>query len=321
VLLREHLKQKPTDHAALVALIDLQLDGPAALGDLVVRCADATDAVATNPKAAHRFARVLIDRVEDQATLRKAIDALPDEQRSRSAVLYIYAISLLEDRQTDDARKILDTVIKSENAPVAARITLARLLIESKEYQQVRAILQPLEPLQLASVVSLQALALAHTDDVPQAIELLDQAIDRQEDDVESIVTKARIQRVFLDAAAAERTLLDALVTRPKAEPIYLELFDLYDSPLHRVPDRERQWVRLMWQMLRAIPDSRVARLKSAEWDLVNKKYGPAENILRHLLSEDSKDYPALDAMLEVKKCWMRLSRPTPRLRYCASWH
>lgn len=299
-ILREHLKHRPTDHDALAALVDMRLSENASLGELVTRCADAVDAIAENLQAAKKFARIMVDRADDQGELQEAIDALPAEQKTRSAVQYIRAVSLMEDGRLEQARRVLEACMEGDSPPAAARIALARLLIENQAYDQVRDVLKPLEALQSADVVALQAEALAHTDDLDKAIELLDRAIDEQEDDVVSIVTKARLQRRFDDAATAERTLLDALTTRPEAELIYIELFDLYDAAGPGVPDRDKQWTRLMWRMLRAIPHSRVARLKSAEWELVNKNYAPAETSLRQLLDEDAADYEALDALLEV---------------------
>ena len=74
-------------------------------------------------------------------------------------------------------------------------------------------------------------------------------------------------------------------ISRPQAEAIYEALFDLYDSP-NGPPDAAQQWQRLMNRMLGSIPQSRIARLKRAEWLVANGRQDQAEALLKSLLAE-----------------------------------
>jgi len=56
----------------------------------------------------------------------------------------------------------------------------------------------------------------------------------------------------------------------------------------------------LMRRMLGEVPDSRIARLKRAEWADARREFGEAERLLRGLLDENAADVEALDLLMDV---------------------
>jgi tetratricopeptide (TPR) repeat protein len=297
--LLEHLAAKPGDEVVLRELIERGLSGDGQ-GDssLLARLMRLVAAAITaEPARGEAISRPLLDAIPSIAPVQQAFKqdaALAADPAAR----FILARFQLRDGDKQAAQQQLIEVVEQAPQLTAARIELAALYLRDQQYEQAERVLRPIQAQDDPQVIRLQAQVLERTDNVPGAIALLDDAIGRIDDDVDLIVEKARLQLVGGDAPSAERTLLDALQTRPEAEAIYEQLFVLYDA--NAVPDASKQWVRLMDRMLYAIPASRLARLKKAEWDIVRRNYGQAESVLKELLEENPRDYQALNNLLDV---------------------
>jgi tetratricopeptide (TPR) repeat protein len=298
-LLLEHLTAKPGDDVVLRELIERGLGDDAPrdgqwLASLIRLVATAITAA---PSQGNAISQPLLDAITTGEPVRTAFQqdvALTADPAAR----YILARFQLRDGDRQAARDQLIDVVEQAPQLTAARIELATIYLRDRQYEQAERVLRPIQAQDDPQVIRIQAQVLERTDDVAGAIELLDRAIGRIDDDVDLIVEKARLQSAGGDAVLAERTLLDALQTRPRAEAIYEQLFKLYDT--NAVPDVSKQWVRLMDRMLYAIPESRLARLKKAEWDIVRRNYDQAERVLNELLEEDPRDFQAINNLLDV---------------------
>ena len=309
--LKRHLAVRPADRVVFEYLLRAELGsdvGPPALETVTRLLLTTADAVAGAPAAGTDLATILFEVLPDRGTLLEALATLAPPQRERTAIRFIEVLCLMHLGNTDAARIELERIVKDDPDMAPARVELAKMLIAAGAYEQAEKLLDGLANQSGPQVVLLRAGIMARTGRVPRALEMLDVAIAEQTSAVELIVVKAGIQSDANDHIAAEQTLLDALITRPEAEPIYEALFRLYNRRL--VPDAETQSIRLMQSLLGAIPQSRLARLNLARAYINKPDLPAAERLLRQVLDEHPADVEALAVLLRVLKVSDRLGDP-----------
>lgn len=301
--LRDHLKAKPRDRVVFTYMLKQQMDdsGKLTADHLAPVLEVVAAAIEASQGAGSDFVDALFEAVGDPAVVKDGIAALPEETAKQPAMRFLNVVAMALLGDSDAAIEAMEKVVADAPDLTPARVMLAKQYMASQQFDKAAATLKPLEDNPEAQIVMLRARVLAQAGKPEEAIKLLDTVIERGIDTVALIIEKARLQLQSGDGVGAERTLLDALATRPEAEEIYESLFQLYDSPSARIPDSTNQYQRLMWRLLRAIPESRIARIKLAEQYMTDQRtHAQAEQLLRALLADDARDWRAMSIMLEL---------------------
>lgn len=298
--LEQHLASHPGDRVVFESLLQQQVGAATSFTPQVVAMVleQTAAAIEASPASATEFGRALFEVVNDASVLLTGLEELPPTQRQRPAMRFLKALCLIHAGRAVEAQPELEAILDAQPPLPPARLVLARLLIAEKQYEQAEEVLEPIKDQPDPQIAVLRSRVMAQTDRADEAVRLLDDAIAAEPQRVELIIEKAALQILQNDPVASERTLLDALTTRPLAEPLYEMLFNLYDTG--KVPDATDQYARLMTRIQGAIPQSRLARFKLADWYFVNRNHDAAERLLRDLLRENPRDFEAMRTMLDV---------------------
>lgn len=304
-LLRDHLLAQPQDVEALQAYLATEF------------AADESDSSTTGharailltaqlmaeaPDAAAQHAATLIDAAPDPRLILEASQELPASRRQESMPQTLRAIALAATGRLDDAADLLEQAMAAAPQHPYPRVQRARLAVLRGEYQQAGELLEPLADSEDPEVVALQVRVLLETGEAANALALLDRLATGPDAPTALILQKALLQQRTGNAVAAERTLLDALNTRPEEEAIYAALIQLYDPITGQsdIPDSERQWSRLVRRMLGSIPESRLARLVRAQIHDAQGEFDQAEALLSEVLAENPRDVEAVWQLVQV---------------------
>lgn len=301
--LQQHMTEKPHDRLVFAYFLRKHLDADGKLSPqaAAVVLDIVANSVAAVPGSGSQFIEGLFAAFGDPKDVEAAIAALPEDRRQNPVIRYLDGMAKGMRGESAEAMKIIEAVVADAPDLAAARVTLARLYMGKGDVEKAAAILAPLEDGGDAQIGVLRAGILARSGKLEEAISLLDKLIENGVDREQLVIEKSRLQLQSGDAVAAERTLEDALAVDPKAEAIYEELFDLYNRSDIRLPDQTKQYERLMWRMLGAIPDSRLARLKLAEQYMTSERSrAAAEQLLRGLLDENPRDFQAMYNLVEL---------------------
>ncbi len=315
-LLREHLHAKPADRIVFDQLLKQQLelsDGQQLEGKAALAAIRWTaDAMEASPKRSDDYAKALLSVAPKAAALADLFPKLDAKDQTRPAVRYLQAMSLLHANRIADARAVLEKLVAEQPDFEAARLRLAIMLVAQQEFEKADELLKALPNQDDPAVVSLKVAVLARTGRLEQALTLLDELLAQDQRNVELVIQKATLQLQLQQPNAAERTLLDALQQLPREERIYELLFWMYDRPL--VNDATKQYTQLMHRMLGNIPNSRLARLKLAEFQAAREP-DQAEKMLLNLLAEDPADLRPLMQLLEIYRRGNRQAEAEKLLR------
>ncbi len=305
-LLVEHLEAKPEDLRILDHLLRrfMMPDGAgtaprARVGEAVRRVARLMDAA---PEHAEAMASMLMQAAVDRDALLAAIDAMPAEEQAVPQTRVLRATALAATGVADRAEAELRAALDADPDLLVARVQLVKLLVLRERFDEAAGFLSMVEASKDPAVVSLRVLVLSRTGQAEEAIALLEELIRGGPVDTGLILQKASLHLRAGDAAAAERTLLDALNVRPEDERIYEAMLDLYDPSTGQSPieDSMRQWQRLVRRLLGTIPQSRIARLVRAELHEAKGEVAQAEGLLRELIEENEGDARALEQLLSL---------------------
>lgn len=305
-MLIDHLAHRPNDEQALNLLMRQHLLPEGAGQASEPRIAAAIDATAqlveAAPEQADDFVAALLRAAHDSAAVARVAASLPAEKRQRTAYRLIHSLALATSGDIDAALAELERVLKADPQSQGARVQLAKLYIARREAEKAARVLEPLADSRDPGVVALRVHVLSETGRSEEALALLDAIIAGGSGDVSLILQKANLQLAAGEAAAAERTLLDALNVQPQEERLYEALLNLYDprggsSP---IADSQRQWNRLVRRLLGTIPYSRIGRLVRAQIHDAKGELPQAEALLKELLAEDPHDAQAMRDLLAL---------------------
>lgn len=299
VFLQNHLAAKPQDKPALVQLLTLTMaDKSASPSPQALTVRTVMRAIEASPASARDYAGAMMESQTDLPGLLAGFDALPKDEREKPAGRFVHGCLLAATGANEDAIPEFEAVTVAKPELQAARLYLARLLAGQNQFDRAEEVLAPLATLDEPEVVALRVQVLKARRKNAEALALVESMLTKTPGNVELLIQKADLQLAANDAPGAERTLLDALDSKPNSEPLYDALFTLYDTGA--VPDAVQQYQRLMRRMLSTIPNSRVARLKRAELAAANQEFDQAEKLLRGLLGENPRDYKAINELAQL---------------------
>ena len=300
--LRDHLQAKPNDYAVFKALICDELlprDAKATVSQLQTAAKVTARQVAADPGNAQDALQLLVTRVSGPDALITAIDKMPPQRRQSASIQTILgkAFSLAND--LDAAVNAYHAAIKADAKLKEARVQLAVILINRNQFDQALTLLKPLDDSRDPRVVHLRVQALRLSGENDQAVKLLDRLIKAHGQQVKLVLQKAQLQIQLHETEQAAQTLRDAINAHPTDQKLYAALFKLYDSDAYQ-GDPVHGYERLMQQMLRNIPESRIAKLKLAELHAVRGEDDQAKDLLNDLLSQNGADGDALFMLAQI---------------------
>ena len=300
--LRKHLDSRPRDAATFERLVHIftnNLAGPEGMKKAVGLVAKAM--VDASPTQARSLAMTLVGNKDDQTALLGAIDSMPAAEQQQANVGVIKGLSLLQARREADARVAFEQALAAKGDLIVARVELVRLLLSRNDIKAAEAAMAPIATRTDATIVPLRVEVLLRSGKQAEAVKLLDQLIAAEPLNAMLPMQKAMLQRLTKDVAGAERTLEEALDRFPQNEDVYAALYDLYDSPAgEQLPDATQSWQRLLKRVLGAMPNSRIARLMSADWAGAHSEFDRQLKLLDSLLSENPNDFRALSKLIEA---------------------
>ncbi|MEM6332972.1 MAG: tetratricopeptide repeat protein, partial [Planctomycetota bacterium] len=200
------------------------------------------------------------------------------------------------------ARGALERATREPATAWVARVELATIWMREGMAEEALAALAGVDVASDVPAGRLKAAVLTRLGRGEEALALLDALIGEAGGDVGLLLQRAELEIASGDAAAAERTLLEVINLAPEHEGAYAALFELYNRDAPGLDDTTGRYQRLMRRLLGRIPDSRLGRLKRAEWAEVNRNYVEAERLLRGLMDEEPRDYEALSLWAEVMR-------------------
>ena len=295
LFLASHLREKPADRAVFTRFVELSQSahGPG-LSDVI---ATAIDIIEQLPTAAEEYSSIIINNAADPATLLKAIQALPPDQRDRPVTRFMAGQTHRRLGQATQAIAAFKQAVAADPTLVTAQIELATLLVEQDDFQAAGELLEGLSQQKDMRIVKLQLKVILHDGQISDAIQYLNQQLENAPTHkVDLIIEKAKLQLVMGDAPQAHQTLVDILETHPQAEQVYEILIRIYRA--NQISNASRQYQQLVPKMLKTIPHTRVARTERARLLVVSSKFDQAEPILRALLAEDPDNLSPVDPLL-----------------------
>lgn len=302
-LLRTHLQRQPDARPAFEQLIQTMLGDstadapPAQIGSVLLTTADAMDAA---PDQARAYGGFALSRIGPLDRIGPALDALSPDQRARSMIRVLQAMALAAQQQLEPAADLLQRTLAQHPDNQLARVELIRLLMAQNQLEKAAQLLGPLEDSTEPQLVQLRARVLSQTGQTDQALALLNRLMEDGVASGDLYLEKARLQLQQTDKAPqnvsdAEQTMLDGLNVHPQDEQLFAALFEIYDAS-----GETGKYQALMRRLLGAIPQSRLGRLKRAEWLGLGGHADEAIELLTGLLQENPDDMPALDVLLDI---------------------
>jgi tetratricopeptide (TPR) repeat protein len=248
--------------------------------------------------------RLVVSRLNERVgspELSAMIDAMSAEGEEVSAAVRL-AEGVADARvgAMEAARAAFREAMTDDRTSTVARVELAKLLMLERAWQAAWDVIEPVptEADEQAGRVRVRLLRLLGRSD--EALALLDSMMAGGANEASYYLERAELEASAGRWEAAERTLLEALNADAKAERVYAALFELYDAPGSDLEDSAGGYQRLMRRMLGEIPESRLGRLKRAEWAVARREFGEAERLLTGLLDANPDDLEALSLWLDV---------------------
>ncbi|MEO0586061.1 MAG: tetratricopeptide repeat protein [Planctomycetota bacterium] len=307
-LLRDRLaamEDEGADGAARAAVLNRLLvlvlgeggEGEAAVGDALALLERAWPGEAA---AQRLLMAALIRRAGDRAVV-AAVEARDgDGSVGVAALAEGVARESMGDRA--GARVVLARAIESEATEGVARVELATVLMREGLVAEAWGVLEGVDLAADPQAGRLKVAVLTRLGRGAEALALLDGLIGEAGGDVGLLMQRAELEAASGDVVGAERTLLEVVNLAPEHEAAYAALFDLYERREAALDDTTGRYQRLMRRLLGSIPESRLGRLKRAEWAEVNRNYAEAERLLRGLMDEEPRDYDALRLWADVMR-------------------
>lgn len=301
-LLDDHLKAHPADHVVFKALIQTYLL-PTARKPSVASLQQAARLTArqitANPSHAQNDLALLVSGCGDSRTLVHAIEAMSAKERVAAPMEVVLAAAYTGANDSDHAMAAYRLALKADVHLAAARVGLARILIDRRQYDQAVAVLNPLGGSLDALVVHLRVEALIRAGRKDQALALLGHLLKAHGQVVKVVLQMAQLQIQMHKTRQAAQTLRDAINAHPNDQKLYAALFSLYNSGQYQ-GDTVHGYEQLMQQALRNIPDSRITKLQFAELHAWRGEDDQAVAILQGLLDRNSADAEALLMLAQI---------------------
>lgn len=300
-LLQRHLAKHPEDSAVFGRLVTRLVESPSVTSHDRAQALHATAAaMQSSPDAAAAYLDELFKHIEAPADWRVAFDEhidMADPQTDGKPQLYVLRGRLASAAgDLDAAEAAYRSALELEPAQHIARVELAALCIQQQEWDAANDLLEPMAESNDPRVADLRARALIATGQDEEALALLDEVLRRSPPGSPLMLDKAKIQLRLDRVADAERTLLDALNTRPTDEDIYELLLDIYNEH----GDMVRNYQRLVRRMIDTIPTARITRLELSNLHLASRDFAAAEKLLDGLYAEDPSDTAVQRMLVEV---------------------
>ncbi|MEZ6192774.1 MAG: tetratricopeptide repeat protein [Phycisphaerales bacterium] len=306
-LLIEHLRQKPADREVFHRLLRYYLlpaeTAPYSEKELTEATGLTAEMMTLAPGLADEYGSALVTHVHDTQALLEVIDGDAGEKQDPTMRIVLRGLCLAVLTRFDEAQAQFEQAVKLSPDLQVARIELAKALFVQDDFDRAAEVLKPLSDATDTGVILLRARVLAQTDQVQEAIELIERVIRETGGDARLVITQANLELKLGRATDAEQTLLDALNADPTAEPIYEALLDLYDPAPGRtspIEDQTAKWRVLVKRLLGTIPNSRTGRLVQAQLHDASRNYDQAATILEGLLAENPDDAKALNQLLDT---------------------
>ncbi|MEX0776407.1 MAG: tetratricopeptide repeat protein [Phycisphaeraceae bacterium] len=293
--LHAHLRKHPADRAVFEHLVKQAFAGT--LGQAAQSIRVAVELIKAVPAATDDYAAILIASAPGPDAVLTTIGHLGKQEQAAGQVLYLKGRTWAAAGRFDEAAQAYAAAIHADPLLDAARLAMARHLLDTRQYDQAVHVLQPLDDGDKAVAMRIELLrARGHGD---QALALLDQQLTRQPGNVELLRLKAELLLATGqpgDAAEAERLLREAVTAQPHSEPLYEILFAIYHNAA--TPESERRRLTLLRQAMQSIPGARITRLQLAQERIRGGELPQAQHDLQALLKENPGDIDALGLML-----------------------
>ncbi len=306
-LLADHLTQAPQDRRAFYTLLrnyllpeDQSPHDEKTLAEAIDLTAELMSAA---PDMADEYGSALVTHTQAPQALADVIGDTDKDGPIGTMRIVLRGLCLAMLEQYQDAQAQFQAAVKREPELAVARVELAKALIVQNDFDAAADVLEPLSGSNHTGVILLRSSVLAKTGKIQEAVELIDRVIRDTGGDVRLVINKANLELTLGQAQTAERTLLDALNAKPKAEVLYAALLDLYDpAPGRKSPieDQTAKWRVLVKRLLGTIPNSRTGRLVQAQLHEASRNYDRAAALLEGLLAENPNDGKALNQLLDT---------------------
>ncbi|MDX1565196.1 MAG: tetratricopeptide repeat protein, partial [Phycisphaeraceae bacterium] len=281
-LLIEHLNLRPEDRMVFGRLAkDLVAEDPARLLGVTVRM------MTLRPSEAARYARVLARHRVAADPLLALIEDQPDEYQAQAPALYLRGLAQRQSGRMGKARQAFEDSIKADPNFILPRLALVEMAMAAGRHDQAMALLKDVkESDQLLARRAEALLELSRLEEAGRDITLL---LSRSPDKPAHHVLKARWLIKKGQTEEAVELLVSAQSRWPTHEPVYVELFELYERP---PADREKvqKWAQLLAKARQHLPNSRVARVKAARAALNSRQFQLAEKLCDDLTHEFPSD-------------------------------
>ncbi len=305
--LAEHLKQAPGDRRVFHALLRNYLlphdQAPHDSKSLTQTIDLTTGLMSKAPGLADEYGTSLVHHTQDPQAMLDIIGSADKDGPDATMRIVLRGLCLAVLNQFEEAQTQFELAVARSPDLAVARVELAKALIVQDRYDAAADVLEPLAQSNETSVILLRSRVLAKTDRVQEAVELIDRVINDTGGDARLVISKANLELSLGRAQDAEQTLLDALNSKPKSEPLYEALLELYDPTSGRaspIKDQTAKWRILVKRLLGTIPNSRTGRLVQAQLYDASRNYDRAASILEGLLAENPLDGRALNQLLDT---------------------
>lgn len=306
-LLTTHLRQNAADRLVFHRLLRYYLlpaeTAPFSEKELAEATGLTAEMMSLAPGLADEYGSALVTHVQDIQALLDVIDGDAGEKQDPTMRIVLRGLCLAVLSRFDEAQAQFQQAVKQSPDLPVARVELAKALIVQDDFDRAAEVLKPLADSTDTGVILLRARVLAQTDQVQEAIDLIERVIRDTGGDARLVITQASLELKLGRATDAEQTLLDALNAQPTSEPIYEALLDLYDPAPGRtspIEDQTAKWRVMVKRLLGTIPNSRTGRLVQAQLHDASRSYDQAAVILEGLLAENPDDAKALNQLLDT---------------------
>ncbi|MAE64267.1 MAG: hypothetical protein CMJ18_08320 [Phycisphaeraceae bacterium] len=296
-MLREHLAARPADSAVFVAMLKLQLASEAGEREADAEAAlrRSAEVIRAVPAAAGRYSGLLLGQAETGALL-AGFDRMSAEDREEPVMRYLRGRVLARAGRPRDALREFEAARQANSELRAASIAAATILLDTGRYDDARRMLEGLGDDEATTrdpeFDMLRIRLLTHLGDHEAAVRLLDKLIRRRPKDITLVLKKAEVLLATGDLVQAESTLQKSLGTHQRDERLYEALFEIYERRTG-IEDWRRRHDQLVETLMDRLPESWLARYKTAQW-LVHQdepdRIAHAEHVLRELMDERPAD-------------------------------
>ncbi|MHC4994226.1 MAG: tetratricopeptide repeat protein, partial [Planctomycetota bacterium] len=286
-----HFEARPMDLLAYDTLVQRLADL-----NLPRLVAITLNAIEVDPEDAPRYTRPLTELSLDPQTVIDAVDGLEDERAETAAAWYLRGAMHESAGRIEDAASAFEKALDADADFASPRLATVELHLNIGEYNRAMELLEELDDPGDARVRYARARALAGLNQIVQATDLVDRLILEEPRVSRYRLFKARLQMIRRDNLGAEATLNAILEYDPINEEAYTSLFGLLDSG----GADSGKWIRLIQRVTEAIPNSRIARVKTAQWYAMNRQYDRAKRGYLGVIETHPGDQEALTRYVTI---------------------